>query len=110
MRAISLNWRTHGEAARDNRVLQDDMRTIELHHVMGLEHSDGMLIAFRPKERVPFTGDFNVPAAGQPVSPSIKTLVENTDRLKLYFDRHILVHAPTPDRPLTRADLLALLT
>jgi glyoxylase-like metal-dependent hydrolase (beta-lactamase superfamily II) len=97
------------EAAGDRRVLQDDTRTIELHHVMGLEHSDGMLIAFLPKERILFTGDFNVPAPGQVVSPAIKTLVENTDRLKLDFDRHVLVHAPTPDRPLTRADLLALL-
>jgi glyoxylase-like metal-dependent hydrolase (beta-lactamase superfamily II) len=97
------------ETARDKRVLQDDTRTIELHHVKGLEHSDGMLIAFLPKERILFTGDFNVPAAGQVVSPAIKTLVENTDRLKLDFDRHVLVHAPTPDRPLTRADLLALL-
>jgi len=29
--------------------------------------------------------------------------------LKLDFDRHVLVHAPNPDRPLTRADLMALL-
>jgi glyoxylase-like metal-dependent hydrolase (beta-lactamase superfamily II) len=97
------------EAADDKRVLSDATRTIELHHVKGLEHSDGMLIAFLPKERILFTGDFNVPAANQPVSPAIKTLVDNTDRLKLDFDRHVLVHAPNPDRPLTKADLLALL-
>jgi hypothetical protein len=90
-------------------VLGDATRTIELHHVKDLEHSDGMLIAFLPKERILFTGDFNVPAANQPVSPAIKTLVDNTERLKLDFDRHVLVHAPNPDRPLTKADLLALL-
>jgi hypothetical protein len=45
---------------------------------------------------------------GQPVGPSIATLVQNLDRLKLDFDRHVMVHAPDPDRPMTRADLYAL--
>jgi glyoxylase-like metal-dependent hydrolase (beta-lactamase superfamily II) len=97
------------ETAADKRVLRDATRTIELHHVQGLEHSDGMLIAFLPAERILFTGDFNVPATGQPVSPAIATLVQNVERLKLDFDRHVLVHAPNPDRPMTRADLMALL-
>ena len=96
------------EGANDKRVLTDGARTIELHHVKDLEHSDGMLIAFLPKERILFTGDFNVPAAGQAVSPAIKTLVDNVERLKLDFDRHVTVHAPNPDRPLTKADLLGL--
>jgi glyoxylase-like metal-dependent hydrolase (beta-lactamase superfamily II) len=96
------------EGVGEKRVLKDDTRTIELHHVMNLDHTDGMLIAFLPKEKVLFTADFNIPAAGQPVSPSIGTLVQNVERLKLDFDRHVLVHAPNPDRPLTKADLLAL--
>ena len=97
------------EAVDDKRVLSDATRTIELHHVKDLEHSDGMLISFLPKERILFTGDFNLPAGNQAVSPAIKTLVDNVERLKLDFDRHVLVHAPNPDRPLTKADLLALL-
>jgi glyoxylase-like metal-dependent hydrolase (beta-lactamase superfamily II) len=96
------------EGAGTKRVLTDGSQTIELHHVQGLEHSDGMLIAFLPKEKILFTGDFNIPGAGQAVSPAIKTLVENVDRLKLDFERHVLVHAPNPDRALTKADLLAL--
>jgi len=96
------------DSVGEKKVLKDDTRTIELHHVMNLDHSDGMLIAFLPKEKVLFTADFNIPAAGQPVSPSIGTLVQNVERLKLDFDRHVLVHAPNPDRPLTKADLLAL--
>jgi glyoxylase-like metal-dependent hydrolase (beta-lactamase superfamily II) len=96
------------ESAGDRRVLRDDTRTLELHHIKNLEHSDGMLVAFLPKERILFTGDFSMPAQGQPVSPSIVTLVENVNRLKLDFDRHVLVHPPNPDRPLTKADLLAL--
>jgi len=67
-----------------------------------------MLVALLPKERILFTADFNVPREGQPVSPSIATLVQNLDRLKLDFDRHVMVHAPDPDRPMTRADLYAL--
>lgn len=98
------------EGAGDRKVLKDETHTIELHHVKNLDHSDGMLIAFLPKERILFTADFNIPAAGQPVSPAIGTLVQNVERLKLDFDRHVLVHPPNPDRPLTKADLLALAT
>jgi glyoxylase-like metal-dependent hydrolase (beta-lactamase superfamily II) len=96
------------ESAGDKRVLRDDTHTIELHHIKDLAHSDGMLVAFLPKEKILFTGDFNIPAQGQPVSPAIPTLVKNVERLKLDFERHVLVHAPNPDRPLTKADLLAL--
>jgi flavorubredoxin len=89
-------------------VLGDETRTIELHHIKNLEHSDAMLVAYLPKEKILFTADFNVPAPGQAVSPSIATLVQNIERLQLDFDRHVMVHAPNPDRPMTRADLLAL--
>jgi glyoxylase-like metal-dependent hydrolase (beta-lactamase superfamily II) len=96
------------ESAGDKRILQDATRSIELHHVENLAHSDGMLIVYLPKEKILFTGDFNVPAAGQPVSPSIGTLVQNIDRLKLDFDKHVLVHPPNPERVMTKAELLEL--
>jgi hypothetical protein len=88
--------------------LKDETRTLQLFHVEKLEHSDAMLIVYLPKEKILFTADFNVPAPGQAVSPSIATLVENIERLKLDFDRHVMVHAPNPDRPMTKADLLEL--
>jgi len=94
------------EGVEKKLVLRDAMRTLELHHVEQLEHSDGMLIAFLPKERILFTADFPVPVPGQPVNPSTATLIENVNRLGLDFDRYVTVHAPTPDRPLTRADLM----
>ncbi len=97
------------EGVIDKLVLQDETRTLELHAVKNLEHSDAMLMAFLPKEKILFTADFNIPAPGQPVSPSIPTLVANLERLNLDFDRYVTVHPPTPDRPLTRADLLALM-
>jgi glyoxylase-like metal-dependent hydrolase (beta-lactamase superfamily II) len=96
------------EGVLEKIVLGDQARSIELHHVDKLEHSDGMLIAYLPKEKILFTADFNVPGQGQAVSPSIATLVQNIERLQLDFDRHVTVHAPNPDRPLTKADLLAL--
>ena len=96
------------DSAGDKRVLKDDTHTIELYHVQNLQHSDGMLIAFLPKEKILFTGDFNIPAQGQPVSPAIATLVQNVERLKLDFESNVLVHAPNPDRPVTRADLMSL--
>ena len=96
------------ESAGDRRVLRDETHTIELHHIKNLEHSDGMLVALLPKERILFTADFNIPAQGQPPAPAIATLVQNIERLKLDFEGHVLVHAPNPDRPMTRADLMAL--
>jgi glyoxylase-like metal-dependent hydrolase (beta-lactamase superfamily II) len=96
------------EGVIDKMVLHDDTRTLELHHVAKLEHSDAMLIAYLPKEKILFTADFNAPRPGQPVSPSIPTLMANLDRLGLDFERHVTVHAPTPDRVLTKADLMAL--
>jgi glyoxylase-like metal-dependent hydrolase (beta-lactamase superfamily II) len=96
------------ESAGDKRVLKDDTRTVELYHIQNLQHSDGMLVAFLPKEKILFTGDFNIPAQGQPAAPAIATLVQNVERLKLDFESHVLVHAPNPDRPVTRADLMSL--
>jgi len=97
------------ESVIEKMVIQDKTRTIELHRVLNLEHSDGMLVAYLPRERLLFTADFNMPPAGQPPSPSIGTLVQNIERLHLDFDRHVTVHPSEPDRPLTKADLLGLM-
>jgi glyoxylase-like metal-dependent hydrolase (beta-lactamase superfamily II) len=94
------------EGVEKTLVLRDNTRTLELHHVEKLEHSDGMLIAYLPKEKILFTADFPVPVPGQPVNPSTATLIDNVTRLGLDFDRYVTVHAPAPDRPLTRADLM----
>jgi hypothetical protein len=76
--------------------------------VSGLEHSDAMLIAYLPKEKILFSADFNAPPPGLPASPSIATLVENIDRLNLDFTQHVTVHETDPNRPLTKAELRTL--
>jgi glyoxylase-like metal-dependent hydrolase (beta-lactamase superfamily II) len=92
------------EGVVEKLVLEDPTRRLELHHVAGLDHSDSMLIALLPKEKILFTADFRL-ASEQP-DPSLATLRENLERLQLDFDRVVMVHAPNPDRPITRRDFL----
>lgn len=96
------------ESVIDQLELKDDSRSLMLYHVDKLEHSDSMLIAYLPKERILFSADFGAPRPGQPVSPSIATLMANLDAKAIDFDRHVTVHAPTPDRVLTKQDLFDL--
>ena len=103
------NRKPNIEGVGDRRVLKGANRTIELYHVRDLQHTDGMLIAYLPNEKVLFSGDFGIPNPGAPpapVNPSLTVLVANLDRLKLDFNQFIPVHSPVPERPLTRADLL----
>ena len=68
----------------------------------------------RHADRVPAEGEDSVhgrlqrPGGRAARAPAIATLVQNVERLKLDFDTHVLVHAPNPDRPQTKADLLNL--
>jgi glyoxylase-like metal-dependent hydrolase (beta-lactamase superfamily II) len=96
------------EGVVEQMELKDETRSLMLYHLTQLEHSDSMLIAYLPKEKILFTADFNQPAPGQPVSPSIASLLINLDRLAIDFERHVTVHAPNPDRVLTKADLIEL--
>jgi glyoxylase-like metal-dependent hydrolase (beta-lactamase superfamily II) len=96
------------EGVIEQMELKDETHSLMLYHVPLLEHSDSMLIAYLPKEKILFTADFNAPQPGQPVSASIAVLMANLDRLAIDFERHVTVHAPNPDRVLTKADLFEL--
>ena len=89
-------------------MLRDETRELRLYHVDDLAHSEGMLIAHLPAERILFTADFDPPAQGQTVSPSIPALVRTLERLQIDFDRHVTVHPPTPDHVMTRDEWRAL--
>jgi glyoxylase-like metal-dependent hydrolase (beta-lactamase superfamily II) len=66
------------EGVLDARVLTDGKRTIELHHVQKLAHSDGMLIAWLPAERILFTTDVDA--------------ADVITQLGLKVERHVQVH------------------
>jgi glyoxylase-like metal-dependent hydrolase (beta-lactamase superfamily II) len=92
------------DALAAKRVYSDGRRTVEIHHVAPVPHSNGLLIAYIPREKILFQGDFSLPAPGQPANGHVRALVPILEKLNLDFDRYINVH--TPAAPQTRADLL----
>ena len=91
------------EAVSDKKVYSDGTRTVEMYHVAPVPHSNGLMVAYIPKEKILFQGDFSLPAEGQPGNDHVKALVPVLERLKLDFDRYINVHASTA--PQTKAEL-----
>jgi flavorubredoxin len=91
------------EAVAEKRVFSDGTRVVEMYHVSPVPHSNGLLIAYIPKERIVFQGDFSLPAAGQSANDHVRALVPILEKLDLNFDRYINVHAPAA--PQTKADL-----
>jgi glyoxylase-like metal-dependent hydrolase (beta-lactamase superfamily II) len=77
-------------------VLSDGVRTMELHPVAGLQHAQGMLVAYLPKERLLLNADlYSPPAAGAPApaaSAAMRALGANIRRLKLDVAQHVPVH------------------
>ena len=91
------------ESVGDKRVYTDGTRVVEFYHVPPAPHSNGLLIAYIPKEKILFQGDFSLPAAGQPANDHVKALVPVLEKLNLDFDRYINVHASAT--PQTKAEL-----
>ena len=87
----------------EKKVISDGTRTVELYHAAPAPHSNGLLIAYLPKEKVLFQGDFSLPAPGQPANDHVKALVPILEKLNLDFDRYINVH--TSAAPQTKAEL-----
>ena len=99
------------EVIEEKRVLEDETHTVEIHHVVGLPHADGMLMVYLPKEKILAYADmFNLPPADNPVPnpPVVGTMVflANIERLKLEPEKIMSVHSLNPDRLATRADIL----
>src|SRR5499427_4267704 len=91
------------EAVEDKKVYTDGTRTVEIYHVAPVPHSNGLMIAYIPKEKVLFQGDFSL-TPGQPANDHVKALAPILDKLGLDYDRYINVH--TSDAPQTRADFM----
>jgi glyoxylase-like metal-dependent hydrolase (beta-lactamase superfamily II) len=90
------------ETVAEKRVYTDGTRTVEMYHVFPAPHSNGLLIAFIPKEKVLFQGDFTV-TPGQPANDHVKALFPVLERLNLDFDRYINVHVSAA--PQSKADV-----
>jgi len=92
------------EAVEEKKVYTDGTRTVEIYHIYPAPHSNGLMVAYIPKEKVLFQGDFSLPAPGQPGNDHVKALVPALEKLKLVdFDRYINVH--TSAEPQTKAEL-----
>ena len=73
------------EGMKDKRVLSDETRTIELYHIQGNMHNDGLIMAYLPKEKFLVEADVYTPAApnapppAQP-NPCSVNLYDNIER------------------------------
>jgi glyoxylase-like metal-dependent hydrolase (beta-lactamase superfamily II) len=90
------------ETVAEKKVYSDGTRTVEMYHIFPAPHSNGLIIAYIPKEKVIFQGDFSV-NPGEPANDHVKALVPVLERLNLDFDRYINVHASAA--PQTKADV-----
>ena len=75
------------EAVDEKKVYSDGTRSVEIYHVAPVPHSNGLTIAYIPKEKILFQGDFTV-TPGEPANDHVKALGPIVlDKLKLDFDK-----------------------
>jgi glyoxylase-like metal-dependent hydrolase (beta-lactamase superfamily II) len=92
------------ETVDEKRVYSDGTRTVEFYHIYPAPHSNGLLIAYLPKEKIMFQGDFSV-VPNEPANAHVRALVPALEKLKLMdFDRYINVHVSA--EPQHKADVL----
>lgn len=90
------------EAVDEKKVYTDGTRTVEMYHVFPAPHSNGLIIAYLPKEKIIFQGDFSV-NPGEPANDHVKALYAFLEKHPLDFDRYINVH--TSAAPQHKADV-----
>jgi len=99
------------ETMTEKKVMTDGEHTIELYHVQGSTHNEGMIIAYLPKQKVLIEADeFNVAQqANAPtpanINPYHTNLLANIERLHLDVDRIIPIHLPGDNRKVSLAEL-----
>jgi glyoxylase-like metal-dependent hydrolase (beta-lactamase superfamily II) len=90
----------------DSYTISDGNQTIELHQVEGLNHSDNMVVAYLPKQKIVVSADMGgPPPAGQnpPVNANAVVLYNNLKRMKLDIQTHVPIHgAPGPQAEFDR--------
>jgi glyoxylase-like metal-dependent hydrolase (beta-lactamase superfamily II) len=85
------------EGVRDRRVLSDGTRAVEIHHVAGNLHHDGLLMVYLPNERILIQADAYTPAPSgatpvTPPNPFSVNLADNIEQRKLAVDQLLPLH------------------
>jgi glyoxylase-like metal-dependent hydrolase (beta-lactamase superfamily II) len=93
------------ETVGARRVYSDGNRVVEFHHVYPTPHSNGLTIAFIPREKILFQADYTLPAAGQQPNDHVRALQAVVEKLNLDFEQYIPVHRGAA--PQTKKDLWA---
>ena len=78
------------EAVDGQRVLTDGKMTVNLYAISDSAHTDTMLMAYFPRERLLVEADMFTP--GAPVAPFVNNLLENITARKLQIDRIVPLH------------------
>ena len=84
------------ETVRENYVLTDGARTMHISYVQPLRHTEGMLMAYLPAERIIIEADlFDTPAAGAPgpgATDANRSLLAHVRRLGLEVETIAPIH------------------
>jgi glyoxylase-like metal-dependent hydrolase (beta-lactamase superfamily II) len=96
------------ETVTDRKVLTDGVRTLEILHLQGNAHNDGLIVAYLPREKILIEADAFTPTAPNaplPATPSpfAINLYENIQRLKV----EVVSIAPLHGRVVPLTDLAA---
>ena len=80
------------ETVAEKKVYSDGTRTVELYHVAPVPHSNGLMVAYIPKEKILFQGDFSLPRRASRPTITSRRCAPMLEKLNLDFDRYINVH------------------
>jgi glyoxylase-like metal-dependent hydrolase (beta-lactamase superfamily II) len=91
----------------DRYTISDGQKAIELFHIEGLNHSDNMLVAYLPQDKILVNADlYSPPAQGGTlanVNANAVALFNNVKRLKLDVAQHVPIHGnPGPQADFDR--------
>ena len=81
-------------------------KVVELHRVPN-EHSEGMLVVYLPAEKVLWSADITAINPNPVQLGVLKATVGVANRFQFDYNTFIPAHPPNPDRPITRADVMA---
>ena len=99
------------ETFAEKKVYTDGTQTVELYHIFPAPHSNALIVAYLPRNKVLFQGDFSInPAQGgggwTPANEHVRALVPALEKLGVTdYNRYINVHASAA--PQTKADVTA---